>query len=396
MKSHPYCLAAQVAASEGETTPLLPSRVLLIETEWNSRDTDLPSRLQVRLFESPEGARANYVTLSHCWGTNPIIRTTQANIEEHRRGISWDTLPQTFRDALHVALSHNCRFLWIDSLCIVQDSPADWARESGRMGTVYRNASFCISALAAEDASAGCFRTRVAHRPAELWPTAPPALRLRAFAAPSDGGGDSDGNNEAWWPIFAFSRRMEEQSGRLVTRGWVLQEEALSLRRVVFGDDAVSWKCLTTYLTERDPSHLYGEPSRVRDDRFDYVQVFQAGLSGLLDLGNERRDIVRLYQSWGLMVEQFTRRQLTRSSDRLAALAGLATEFSRATGDQYLAGIWTKYLWRELLWHVSSVFAPRFGRPMPKWERLNRHGLVKDFSGMFVSCDSFPFFIPSR
>jgi hypothetical protein len=67
-----------------------------------------------------------YMTLSHCWETTSIIRLTEANLPDFEQSILFANLPQTFQDAVVVTRSLGFQYLWIDSLCIIQDSFRDW------------------------------------------------------------------------------------------------------------------------------------------------------------------------------------------------------------------------------------------------------------------------------
>lgn len=101
-----------------------------------------------------------YMSLSHCWGSKPIMSLSQTNIDSLKKGISVSDLPKTFQDAVIVASWFQCRYLWIDSLCIVQDSVEDWRRESAKMRHVYQNAQLNIAATGAVDSSVGLFFER--------------------------------------------------------------------------------------------------------------------------------------------------------------------------------------------------------------------------------------------
>lgn len=114
-----------------------------------------------------------YVTLSHCWGQAKFTTLTEQNLSQFLgRGIKINTLPRTFRDAIYFArrLSKQVRYLWIDSLCIIQGKSeaqyTDWLRESSQMYLIYRNSYCNISATAATDSERGLFFGR---KPRELW-----------------------------------------------------------------------------------------------------------------------------------------------------------------------------------------------------------------------------------
>ncbi|KAK2043833.1 HET-domain-containing protein, partial [Colletotrichum somersetense] len=91
------------------------------------------------LVETEETAtHGPYATLSYCWGSKPNLTLTLANYEEYRiMGMSAFVIPQLFLDAAFVALKIGAGYIWIDSLCIIQDSKDDWIRESVTMHNVY-------------------------------------------------------------------------------------------------------------------------------------------------------------------------------------------------------------------------------------------------------------------
>jgi hypothetical protein len=95
------------------------------------------------------GQKGNYIALSHCWGSTNLIRTTTRTLSTHEEGILITDLPKTFRDAISICRYLKVQFLWIDSLCIIQDDEQDWEREASRMADVYANAYLTIAASAA-------------------------------------------------------------------------------------------------------------------------------------------------------------------------------------------------------------------------------------------------------
>ncbi len=99
-----------------------------------------------------------------------------------RKEIKWKDLPRSFADAIIIARARSLDYLWIDSLCIIQDSLEDWAEQSAQMGEIYRNCDICIGAADASDATGCCFRNRqgLENRPVKLWET-PAKLLLPDF-----------------------------------------------------------------------------------------------------------------------------------------------------------------------------------------------------------------------
>lgn len=103
-----------------------------------------------------------YMTLSHCWGLTDCLKLTSNNYAQLLDGVSFSLLPQLYQDAVFITRSLGIRYLWIDSLCIIQqgDDLTDWRRELALMSDVYLN-SFCnISAADAPDGQHTLFTTR--------------------------------------------------------------------------------------------------------------------------------------------------------------------------------------------------------------------------------------------
>jgi Heterokaryon incompatibility protein (HET) len=359
-EGHRHCTSAR---NEHDKPPLLPKRVL------DLADHSLSGPL---LVCPTLGSRAPYVTLSHCWGKKKLIRTLEGNISRYlTTGIPWSELPQTFQDALDITHRLGFRYLWIDSLCIIQDSTEDWKEESAKMADIYRNADLCISALDSQDSSEGIYRSRdgLLHSPCKLWDEPPPGLCI-----PSGIGG----------LVYAFADQNSSPSsseGPVAHRAWVLQEELMSGRRLIYGKDILYWSCLTMEVSTREPHLVFGTPdAKLSRGRYDWHQYFQAAIGELLDnMEMSGSDMKKLYQCWLCIIENYSQRGLTKGSDKLTALAGLASEFGRVTQDSYLSGLWGRYLWRQLLWSVASEGAPLFNKEVPS--KIPEPRLVPDFLG---------------
>lgn len=134
----------------------LPTRVLDLGEKPTLQDP-------IKLVEI-EGIdrKAKYMTLSHCWGQVQFITTTRGTIEKRKAGIQLEDLPQTFKDAVSLTRSLGIQYLWIDSLCIIQQDKKDWEIEAGRMRSVYANSYLNIAATGSSSGSGGCFRERSA------------------------------------------------------------------------------------------------------------------------------------------------------------------------------------------------------------------------------------------
>jgi hypothetical protein len=132
--SHEACSAAKPDANE------LPRRLL------DLRPREGAAVVLVETRNNAECHVEQYATLSHCWGKTHVIQTNRQNLALRMQGVEWDHLPKTFQDAITIVRSLDIRFLWIDSLCIVQDDMLDWKEESVRMAVIYSN-SKCIQSF---------------------------------------------------------------------------------------------------------------------------------------------------------------------------------------------------------------------------------------------------------
>jgi hypothetical protein len=202
----------------------MPTRVLDVGT------SSIPTlHLQVNDESSPV---LPYVTLSHCWGKIKIKQLTKANISELIEGIDVNELTKTFQEAIIIARRLGVRFLWIDSLCIIQDSDfgEDWVKESSTMGDVYKNALCNIAATAAPDGDTGCFleRNPLLARTCRL--------RIEGLPGPAPKSQVYDLARDHFW-------RQAISEAPLIQRAWVLQERTLAPRVIHFGKNQLLWEC---------------------------------------------------------------------------------------------------------------------------------------------------------
>jgi Heterokaryon incompatibility protein (HET) len=129
----------------------MPTRMLDVGTKLSGQ--------HVRLVESTSlGRQALYGSLSHCWGKTIVpCLTTKQTIDENKRGIEWDLLPKTFQDAIIVTQKSGIRYIWIDSLCIIQGDEQAWSAEADRVRDYYSNAFVTLAGTWAADDGRGLF-----------------------------------------------------------------------------------------------------------------------------------------------------------------------------------------------------------------------------------------------
>ncbi|XDG06140.1 hypothetical protein ABKA04_005755 [Annulohypoxylon sp. FPYF3050] len=307
---------------------------------------------------------SRYVALSHCWGTTRVITTIKANIEEHKRAIKLGSLPQTFKDALLIVQKFGLQYVWIDSLCIIQDDADDWEREAAQMADVYRNAYFVLGATRGGSDAQGFLGPRV---------KTPGSVVLGQFT---------------FSPLPPLLHRWTTgvdmmKNEPLSDRAWCLQERYLARRMLMYGSTQTAWECAELRASE-DGESIYEEGdqlSRILQTANTGISVFGDILPTPwnADLLPRRRETVVRYADWYRMVEQYTTRNITKDSDRLPALLGVANALGAITGDDYIAGIWLGGLLEGLTWCAANEEG--LERPQtsagPSWSWVSVKGPVQ-------------------
>lgn len=286
-----------------------------------------------------------WVALSHQWGPQPHFSTTSDNINEHLAGINLALLPATFKDAVLVTRALGRRYLWIDSICIIQaGNQADFEQEAKRMEDVYSGAYCVIAATCATGHNSGFLKPRSRRDYV--------ALRREA---------ESEAPFYVCQRIDNFKEHVLE--GALNSRGWVLQEHALARRTIFFAERQTYWecglgvRCETMTKLRNESAQLLGDPN------FPLI----------LDPAPQGERIVR-YQE---LYQIYSRRGLSRASDRPRAINGLEQRLLRTMNvkggfGMFDAGSTKGLLRRSLLWHRGSdtpslTRIPRITVPSWSW-----------------------------
>jgi len=283
------------------------------------------------------GTTGQYATLSYCWGLSHAVKLTQQKLDSDNLSISLSELPATPRDAILICRKLGIPYLWIDALCIIQDSMSDndWRQESGKMARIYGNSILTIAATAATNASDGIF----------AFPIRDVANSCRIPYRLSD--------SEIGTVNVEFYPDDIETHEPLNSRAWAFQESVLSHRSIRYQKRQLAWDCHSLRAYANGPEHA--------------------------------RRTHSIKAAWEDIVTEYTKRNLTHSRDRLEALSGLAkmrylsstprSESSIQTGN-YLAGLWQNTLLTDLLWTRAGIL-PLERRPTPfraptwSWASIN-------------------------
>ncbi|KAL0475467.1 HET domain-containing protein [Neurospora intermedia] len=276
-------------------------------------------------------SRTDYMTLSHCWGDGVPLRLTHDNYNRFLAGIEFNEIPKTFRDAIDATRRLSVQYLWIDSLCIVQDSREDWLHESAKMHHIYQNSYLNLMAAASSNSHGGLYSSKY------------PFLSI-PFLVPL---GDPRKPKLAYYR-YMNARREKLDNLTLFSRGWVMQERVLARRNLIFGKE-IHWECHDSTGSESFPVGTA-------------LEKRQHTVEGETDAS--RRTV------WQNIVKNYSCLNLTFASDRLIAIAGMAAELGQLWDRvQYYAGLWSLHLRASLLWYSRkpSVQAKSFIAPSWSW-----------------------------
>ncbi|KAH8585746.1 heterokaryon incompatibility protein-domain-containing protein, partial [Bisporella sp. PMI_857] len=280
-----------------------------------------------RLEDDPKQlAGAKYTTLSYCWGPDPRFeKLQQSNYDNFKNIIIFSNLPRTLQDAVVFTRSLNIQYVWVDALCIIQDSTGneDWLRESLTMSQVYGHSYLNMAASSSATADDGLFRERN-----------PVALNGISVKSP-------DHPNEEYFIAQEKHWFHDFQFQPLNLRAWALQERRLSSRTIHFSEDQIYWECSQLCASETFPD---GKPW---DLQWSHRQK-------QITKARENAESNDRFEAWWWLVWEYSKGSLTQKSDRLVAIAGLAKSFATSK-DQYFAGHWRNDMPHGLTWHASEA-----------------------------------------
>lgn len=299
--------------------------VRLEPSELPTRIIKIDGPVDVKLHVSGSEV-APYVCLSHCWGTSNMMKTTTQTLDRYQAGITWAALPKTFQEAISFAHRLGYEYIWVDSLCIIQDCVDDWRHEGSKMANIYRNASLTLSASQSPDSDSGCYAVAPTKHLSQFW----------SFTGP---------NNEPYDLYSRISinhRSFIDKKLPLLRRGWGLQERLLCPRIVHFAKEELVWECF-----ERSTC----ECSQIRPYQAKDLGIAKEEVQPRLWL---RQSLPQMARCWHLIVTSYTALDLTFPADIFPALQGLAKIMPSQMGE-YLAGLWSETLISDLCWGAGPT-----------------------------------------
>ncbi|KAK4124395.1 HET-domain-containing protein [Parathielavia appendiculata] len=351
------CTQQHTACRLGSEPAFLPTRLIHVGDPAQEK----PPRLVITAyFPFPE--HTQYLALSHCWGTDrgkTVAKTLTSTLPEYVERIDVKSLPKTFLDAMEVVRRLGYHYLWIDSLCIVQDDKRDFEVECSHMHLVYSQALCTIVASDSEDGDGGCF---VPRSPLQVKPCAVTLKNLRRPYHRPNGimdvvrerfANEPDEAQVTIYPNFGpWARGV--QRGAVSRRGWCLQEREMSPRVLHYTRDRLMWECRESIASEDRPEP---EPKKKKDEALaPHLSSSRLLDDGALHVVSKLPNRVQLKShKWDRLVEAYSRRRLSVAADKLPAISGMARALAeRQPGDEYLAGIWKGNLLKGLSWFPSK------------------------------------------
>jgi len=333
LKNHTHCTKAADSTRR-------PTRLLDIGSNHLDR---------IRVVDTThEDISGPYVTLSHCWGKIKPLRLLRSNLNQFMTEIAWQDLPLTFQHAISFTRYLKVRYLWIDSLCIIQDFDwlDDWYREVSLMQEVYQGSFLNLAADFAVDSTKGLF-------PDSL-PRQIPIVHLPASTTPQ-----AEYIRHVIWYVYLWDWEVEWSP--LAARSWYVQERVLAPRILHFGKSQLFWECHEKRAAER---HIVKEFAKLCEgcsrERGDEVLIKNFDWSGIT-----KKDILEVI--WPRIVYTFSKTDMSNPEDKLIALAGVSRNLGTIAGCRYLAGLWEESLVIQLCW--QAMLAPEGLLPRPSTYR---------------------------
>ncbi|KAF7502699.1 hypothetical protein GJ744_005238 [Endocarpon pusillum] len=320
------CLSSHRNCSKGSTS-YLPTRIL---------DLSLEDEISIHVQSSHSKTTARYIALSYRWGGPQQMTLTSSTLKTLQKGIKLDIFPRTLKDAVTVTKQLGFRYLWVDALCIFQDSLQDKATEILKMDS-FLETDGNVLPMAPQ---------------ASTYPTEKQLLKMCTVPYV-----DTKGQRD----IITLEQNpttFDPWKEPLHQRAWVLQERLLSRRAIIFPSvGGLIWQC-------KEGKQVDGTvyPSSLSDE----------GLEPLISHTSQQPQPHQINDSWRNIIEDYSGREMTDSTDKLIAISALAEHYHECYGSTlgaYCAGLWDNFLLRDLNWVHSkdSLMArPKFYRA-PTW-----------------------------
>ena len=309
----------------------------------------------IKIIDSNPNETYQYACLSHRWDSQlKAISTTTSNLPERKAFIELSILPKNLRDGVEIIRTLGIRYLWIDSLCIIQkgDNDIDKQNQMANMGYIYRRAYIVIAAVSSDRSDGGCFIEKNRKQPDicfEVTDVTNKSHLIGARVLDMRGPSRSIIDLEYHFP--------------LLSRGWCFQERVLSKRLLECTYAEFTFECLESSHCECESSIAPHPPPTLPVGRLDPDDRIRLTDRTTTIDKQRARDI------WRTIVHKYMTLDLSRSFDSLPAIAGFASALEPHIKSPYAAGLWTEMLHVDMLWYMEPESKRSFkGRTVFKWK----------------------------
>ena len=337
----------------------LPTRTLHISGEF--------PELYLTLHVSTENEEGKYAALSYCWGGPQALCLTMDNLKYLQNAQLYiNQLPKTLSDAILVTRSLDLQFLWVDALCIIQDSPADKEHEINKMCSIYENSIITIAASTSDSVKTGFIKPTISYN------TPHSSCTVQLPFQNQDG-------EEGWADVtFSPSQTQHTDAYPINKRGWTFQEAFVPHRMLVFGDIEPFLRCRssdTVRLSQSTTSYYNSriEPRRVLYGGKPYNSSYP-----------EEHDERQFRGLWKYIVEQYSFRQFSLEADRPLAIRGVVEFLTKIYKGECYHGIWSMCPISCLLWasHPREGEEPVRRPEVPTWSWMSLSSTEIDSSNL--------------
>lgn len=344
LKEHSHC--------DSSREPVMPHRLLKVE---NFEDCN------VRLVDT-RSQRGKYAALSHRWcPQTPGSSLVKANLDMFLTQVPVPLFYPLLKDAISVCAKLGISYIWIDTMCIIQDDPMDWAIEASNMAAVYENAFITIAGSGCPDGAEGLRQTYSKDHGEQIAQINGISIYMRPQLP-----------HPVWRNNGQPTEFSRSEEYPLMSRGWVFQERALARRTIHFTQQELVWECTEAVYCECKSS--------------GYDRKSNATGVPLRDLSQA---------NWTKMVAWYSTLNLTFAKDRLPALGGVARRYGESRGWTYMAGLWKQSWQRNLFWKRGNekpkprphpLFAPSWS-----WASIVGHVVTTTSTEHGTLCDPCEF-----
>ncbi|KAI3323080.1 heterokaryon incompatibility protein-domain-containing protein [Xylariaceae sp. AK1471] len=350
------CLRTHSECSATITHPQLPARVLDVF------GTSTSHVILIKTDNKLGKKKLEYVALSYCWGGDQPIKLLHSNQNIlEGEGVSIKSLPKGIQDAVECTKTLGYRFLWVDALCIIQDSEDDKLREISNMASIYRDSAVTIVA-AVTGSVFGSFLgfNRASSVDAAFTKLMVKQCRIDLYV--------DNGEMGSLTIVPRVEGREITRNMPINSRAWCFQESILPRRLLFYGPQELLFRCWMI------------DCQSVIANVIDYSN----GIDPPRPSSYEQRD-PDAKRLWYRLVHNYSFRKVSMLQDRVHAISGVISDLREKWTDECIFGVWRSRLLEDLCWTSISDRTERSFHA-PSWSWMSLDGPIeanyRDFEGV--------------